>query len=123
MSNFDDPWKQEPTPGWDQPPPLPGAPAPTWQPGASTPQTNGLAVASLVCGILIFFCYITWIPALITGYMGRNQIDASGGMQSGREMAIIGIVLGYVGLALTALMILFVILAFALAIPVSMPLR
>ena len=37
--------------------------------------------------------------ALIFGIIGKNQIDRSGGYQSGRGMAIAGIVLGIVGLA------------------------
>ena len=37
-----------------------------------------------------------WIVALVFGYIAKNQIDASGGMQRGRGMAIAGIVLGWV---------------------------
>lgn len=61
-------------------------------------QTNGLAVASLVLGIL----WIWWIGsalALIFGYVAKSQIDSSHGRQSGRGLAIAGIVLGWVGAA------------------------
>ena len=68
-------------------------------------QTNGLAVASLVLGIL----WIWWIGsalALIFGYVAKSQIDSSHGRQSGRGLAIAGIVLGWVGAATFILMIL-----------------
>jgi hypothetical protein len=61
-------------------------------------RTNGMAVASLILGIL----WIWWLGsllALIFGYAGKNQIDRSGGQESGRGMAIAGIVLGWVGVA------------------------
>jgi predicted acyltransferase len=72
-----------------------------------------MAIAALVCGIANFACYISWIPALILGYMARREIDQSGGTQTGREMAIAGIVLGYIGLGLTVLGLLFFAVALA----------
>jgi hypothetical protein len=58
-----------------------------------------MAVASLVLGIL--FCLaVTAILAVIFGNVALNRIDASGGTQRGRGMAIAGIVLGWVGIAL-----------------------
>jgi hypothetical protein len=128
MSDYD-PWK-EPTqpsqPDWQAPqpawtPPAPGDPS-AW--GVPPPQTtNGLAIASLVCGILVFVCGITWIPALVLGYMARGQIRQSGGTKGGKELAIIGIVLGYVGLAFSVLFVLFFILALVLAVPPMQMLR
>jgi hypothetical protein len=59
-------------------------------------KTNGLAIASLVLGIL----WIWWVGsalALVFGYAAKNQIDLSGGTQGGRGLAIAGIVLGWVG--------------------------
>jgi len=54
----------------------------------------------MVLGIL--FCLgISGILAVIFGYVALNRIDASGGMQRGRGMAIAGIVLGWVGIVLT----------------------
>jgi hypothetical protein len=77
-------------------------------PGAST---NGFAVAALVLGIVGGCTCFGWILALVFGYLGKSQIDASGGMQEGRGMAIAGIVLGWVWGALTvAYFVLVVIL-------------
>ena len=61
-------------------------------------STNGLAVASMVLGILWIFG-LGAILALIFGIISRNQIDRSGGTQGGRGMAIAGIVLGIIGIA------------------------
>lgn len=78
--------------------------------GGSTPQrkTNGLAVASLVLGIL-WVCGVGSILALIFGYMGKKQIDESQGQQEGRGMAIAGIVLGWIGVAFLVLYIILLI--------------
>jgi hypothetical protein len=62
------------------------------------PQTNGMAIASLILGML-WLCWIGSIIALVMGYAAKRQIDASGGAQTGRGMAIAGIVLGWVGIA------------------------
>ena len=59
-------------------------------------RTNGLAVASLVLGIVSLG--IGSILALVFGYRGRRQIDESGGVETGRGLAVAGIILGWVGL-------------------------
>ena len=46
------------------------------------------------------------ILALVFGYVANGQIKRSGGQQSGRGMAIAGIVLGWVGIGLLALIVL-----------------
>lgn len=66
--------------------------------------TNGFAVASLVLGI-VWWMGIGSILALVFGYIGKSQIDQSGGTQTGRGMAIAGIVLGWVGVSFIVLMI------------------
>jgi hypothetical protein len=86
------------------------------QPSQSPPaqygpaETNGLAVASLVCGILgVVFPFIPLIPsilAVIFAGRGKRQIDSSGGLQTGRGLAIAGQVLGWVGIALVLVAIL-----------------
>ena len=45
------------------------------------------------------------VLALIFGYVGKNQIDESLGRQTGRGMAVAGIVLGWIGLGLLILLI------------------
>jgi hypothetical protein len=65
-------------------------------------KNNGLAIASLVLGILWIY-WIGSILALVFGYMAKNQIDRSGGTQSGRGLAVAGIVLGWVGVGILVL--------------------
>jgi len=83
---------------------LPGyLPAPQQLPAAAPPKsTNGLAIASMVLGILWVY-WIGSILALIFGYVAKGQIDAAGGAQGGRGMAIAGIVLGWVGIGVLML--------------------
>ena len=73
-------------------------------------ETNGLAVASLVCGILgVVFPFIPLIPsilAVIFAGRGKRQIDSSDGLQTGRGLAVAGQVLGWVGIALVLVAIL-----------------
>ena len=79
------------------PPPLPGAPA-------KTPQgkTSGMAVASLVLGIL-GFCGITAIIGLILGIAAQVRISKSGGRLKGSGLAIAGIVVSGIMLLLSLL--------------------
>lgn len=67
-------------------------------------ETNGFAVASLVLGI-VWVMGLGSILALVFGYIAKGQIDTSGGRQTGRGMAIAGIVLGWVGVAFLLAMI------------------
>lgn len=101
------PPEQAPGAGWPQG----GAPVPpTYQYGGfpAPTQTNGLAIASMVLGILWIY-WVGSILALIFGYIAKKQIDESGGRQSGRGMAIAGIVLGWIGVAALALVIVFAV--------------
>jgi hypothetical protein len=68
-------------------------------------KTNGLAIASLVLGI-VWVYWIGSILALIFGLIARSQIREAGGRQSGDGMAIAGIVLGIVGLGSLLLLII-----------------
>jgi hypothetical protein len=63
-----------------------------------------MAVAALVLGILWLYG-VGSILALIFGYSGKNQIDRSGGHETGRGMAVAGIVLGWIGVGLLLLFI------------------
>jgi Domain of unknown function (DUF4190)/Protein of unknown function (DUF2510) len=92
--------------------PLVPAPAgyyvPVYQPVPQS-RTNGLAVASMVLGIL----WIWWVGSLLAvifGFAARHQIAQSRGTQSGGGMATAGIVLGLIGLA-TMLWAMLVLLA------------
>ena len=77
--------------------------------GAAIP-TDGLSIASLVCGILaIISCYIWGIfglPAVICGHMSLKKIKNSPTPVAGKGMAIAGLVCGYIGIALQLLVII-----------------
>lgn len=59
-----------------------------------SPRTSGLAVASLVCGLL-WFGWLGSLLALIFGYVARRDINASGGTLRGEGLANAGIWLGW----------------------------
>ena len=69
------------------PPPLPNA--------SRQPATSGLAIWSLVLGLLSVLCLATAIPAVICGHLALSKIKQSGGTLSGRGLAIAGLVTGY----------------------------
>jgi len=66
---------------------------------APAPETNGLAIASLLFGIF-WLGGIGSLAALVLGYRARREIRNSAGGQRGSSLATIGIVLGWIGLAL-----------------------
>src|SRR5579863_6619242 len=105
--------------------PAPGAyPGPAYAPAqnyggyqvAGYAPTNGLAIASLVCGLTQFlgFWIVTGIPAIIMGHIARKQIRERG--EQGVGMALAGIILGYIGLVLG---IIFVVLVVAIGVAVT----
>ena len=91
---------QEPDRGPAPPPTPPPQPAtPAYSAGPKT-GTNGLAIASLVRGIVGCFT-ITAIVAIVLGFVARNQIEQSGGTQQGSGMALAGIILGFVWIGIS----------------------
>ena len=96
MTETNAPLAPVPSPGQGPPPPYPA------------PQTNGLAVASLVLGIVSLACSqcITAIPGVIFGHIALKQIRESGGVQTGQGLAIAGLVTGYISLGLAAALLL-----------------
>ena len=67
--------------------------------------TNGLAIGSLVCGILEFCTFgLAAVPAVILGYLARGQIRHTG--ERGDGMAIAGLILGWLAIGGWALFIL-----------------
>jgi Domain of unknown function (DUF4190) len=99
-----------PPPGVRPPAAVPGGLRP-YAPVAG-PSTNGMAVASLVLGILWIY-WIGSVLALIFGYIARQQINQHQGMQSGRGMATAGIVLGWIGVGFLVLFMLVGIIGMA----------
>jgi hypothetical protein len=73
-------------------------PYPPYPPYAPAPPTNGLAIAALVCGVGGFVVGLSFIPAIICGHLARRQIRQTG--EQGAGMALAGLILGYVGVAL-----------------------
>ena len=82
----------QPPPGGYAPPPAPPA------------QTNGMAIAALVCGVLgivgsfipvvMYFTAVLAVLGIIFGVMGMKKAKQIG---SGNGLAITGLVLGIVG--------------------------
>ena len=68
-----------------------------------SPSTNGLAIASLVLGVL-FCTLIGGVVAVILGNVALGQIARSQGAQGGRGLAIAGIVLGWIGVTILAIL-------------------
>ncbi len=71
--------------------------------GMPQPGTNGLAIASMVLGI-IWIYWLGSLLAVIFGHIALSQTARTG--QGGRGMAIAGVVLGWVGLAFLAVFII-----------------
>jgi hypothetical protein len=90
-------------------------------PGYATPvpqSANGLAIAALVMGIAgLATCGIAGILGLVFGYIARRQIREGNG--SGDGMALAGIILGWVWLALFIVMIVVYVALFAVGAYVS----
>lgn len=102
-----------------QPYPAPGPLRPGYnpygQPGyyAAPPQPKTLSIASLCCGIAALvgfgFFLLPQIAAVILGHMALSREPA------GRGLAVAGLVLGYVGVALTVLIIVLLAVLFSSA--------
>ena len=93
-----------------------GAPAPALGPSAEgsifPAQTSGKAIASLVCGLFTFVFPMS-ILAIVLGHLSVSEIRRSAGRLKGESIAITGLVLGYVGLAIIPV----VLIIAAIAIP------
>ena len=77
-------------------------------------QTGSTATVSLIFGILSWCLLpiIGAIVAIVAGHMARGEIRRSNGMLDGDGMAVIGIVLGWVHLALIVAAIMMFVLFF-----------
>jgi hypothetical protein len=82
--------------GYGYQPPPPGGYG--YQPPPQGVGTNGMAIASLVCSLFGWLCVIGPILGLIFGFLALGQIKRTG--QGGRGMAIAGIVIGGLVIAL-----------------------
>ncbi|MBK1827696.1 GYF domain-containing protein [Haloferula rosea] len=90
-------------------PPVAAGPAPVpGYGGIPVVPNNGMAIASMVCGIsslvLLFSCFIgilAGIPAVICGHLALKQIREYVLPMGGRGMAIAGLVTGYITIGIT----------------------
>jgi hypothetical protein len=86
----------------------PAAEAATVTPVAGT---NGLAIASLACGLAQFVLGpLGTIPAIVLGHMARSQIKRTG--EQGAGLALAGLVLGW-GAMILGIILIVVMLAIA----------
>jgi hypothetical protein len=84
--------------------------------GSVPPQTSGLAIWSLVLGILGLICFSIFsaIPGVICGHQALSKIKRSGGALTGKGLAIAGLITGYLGIVWA---IVFIPLMIAIAVP------
>jgi hypothetical protein len=79
-------------------------------PSYRSPETNSLAVASLVFGVAEFFTAgLTAVPAVVLGHKARRQIRMTG--EQGSGMATAGLILGWTAIGLFALLVAVAVLA------------
>ena len=92
---YEKPGDVEEAPFFDELPPAPPPPAP---PSAyATKQTSGMAIASLIMGIL-GWTLLPWLGsllALLFGYMARSEIRQRPDELEGDGLAVAGLVLGW----------------------------
>jgi len=78
---------------------------------------QGQAVASLICGILSFNCVgVLAVPAILLGHISLSKIKRGLMPISARGLALSGLILGYVNMAIFAAVVL-LIFAFMLMLP------
>lgn len=82
---------------------------------ATIPRTSGPAVISLVFGIICWFAlpFVGAIVAVVCGHLARGEIRrAPPGSIDGDGLALAGMVLGYINLALCVLAVMFIVMFF-----------
>jgi uncharacterized membrane protein len=74
---------------------------------------NSLAIVSFTLGITSYFALpvIGAIAAIITGYLGKQEMKANPDRYSGEGFATAGLILGYAHLALTLIIIVSIVIA------------
>ena len=106
--------------GGATPPPVPAGAFPAQRMSAAyaaPPRTSGLALASMILGILSFLTVgLTSLPAVICGHLSLSRIKKAAGAVSGHGFAVAGLVMGYVGLCFFALFVLGVLAGIALPV-------
>jgi hypothetical protein len=82
----------------------------------AAPQTNTLAIVSLVAGVagLTVLPFLASIVAVVTGHIGRKELRAKG--QSGDGLAIAGLITGYIGIGLGLLVAIILFIFFGVLV-------
>lgn len=90
--------------------------------GVGVMPMSGLAIGSMVVGIIsllsFFACPIgvmLGLPGVICGHMSLVQIRNSGNQIQGKGMAIAGLIMNYVAIAIGAAILLFIFVFFGIA--------
>ncbi len=68
-------------------------------------SVNGIAIASLICSLLGL-----GLVGVILGHLGLREIKRSNGYQEGRGLAIAGLIIGYLEIALGVAVVLAIII-------------
>jgi hypothetical protein len=104
----------------DLPAAQPAVPGPMAVSGTPA-RTNGLAIASLACGVAQFAVGpVATIPAIVLGHMARSQIKRTG--EQGAGLAVAGLVLGW-GAVILAIVLIVAALAVAAGMHGTMPMH
>jgi len=95
------------------PPPTPGTPIGSTPPGQAPPVTNGMAIASLVTGLVAAVLFWSLVPPIVLGILavvfgGVAKGRANAGAPNG-TMAVVGIVLGIAAIMGALAMILLLV--------------
>src|SRR5688572_4095139 len=74
---------------------------------SGAPQTDPKAILSLVLGLagLFLFSIFAGIPAIVLGHMARARIRQSIGQLQGAGIALAGLILGYISVAIVPVII------------------
>lgn len=118
-------YQQNPQYPGDYPPAPPQYPAygappyPAYYAGPMPQSTNGMAIASLACSIASFFIapFVGAVLGVIFGHMALKQLKTS--PEQGHGMAVAGLIIGYIHLALFVLIVLFVMLVLIVGVAAS----
>lgn len=84
-----------------------GQSGPGYYPAIPAQPTNGMAAGSLVCSLIGMLLPPMLVSGVVMGHVARGQIRATG--QRGDGFAVAGLVLGYLGIVLWTLVIVFLI--------------
>ncbi len=111
------------------PPPAPDAAWQNQEIGSNTPfqpppvgaagQSKGLAIASLVCGVLSCLCclpLLTGLAGIVIGFIAKKKADENPSEFGGRGLALGGMITGAIGILLGIIQIIWIVFFNGLAL-------